>query len=74
MTLADNVHGAWEFLAIFGPTAVPFTQMQIDAGVMSTNPFDPNKNGVIPLPAAAWMGMSLLGGMGALRFIRRRKS
>ena len=27
---------------------------------------------VIPLPAAAWLGMSLLGGIGILRFARRR--
>ena len=28
---------------------------------------------VVPLPAAAWMGMSLLGGVGGVGYIRRRR-
>jgi hypothetical protein len=31
------------------------------------------EGGVVPLPAAAWMGMSLLGGVGGVGFFRRRR-
>ena len=30
-------------------------------------------NPVVPLPGAVWLGLSLLGGMGAISAIRRRK-
>ena len=32
-----------------------------------------NTTAVVPLPAAAWMGMSLLGGVGGVGFFRRRQ-
>jgi hypothetical protein len=32
-----------------------------------------NNFAVVPLPAAAWMGMSLLGGVGGVGFFRRRR-
>jgi hypothetical protein len=34
---------------------------------------DPTTTSVVPLPAAAWMGMSLLGGVGGVGFFRRRR-
>lgn len=34
---------------------------------------DPNPNVLVPLPAAAWMGVLLLGGMGGLRTLKKRR-
>jgi hypothetical protein len=38
-----------------------------------TNLNEPGYSAVVPLPAAAWMGMSLLGGVGGVGFFRRRR-
>ena len=38
------------------------------------NPGDPGNGVVVPVPAAAWMGLALLGGMGGMNLLRRRRN
>ena len=67
LTLGDQVNGGWILAALTaGGARVDITGV-IGNGIMRTAT-------VIPVPAAAWMGMSLLGGLGVTRLIRRKKA
>ena len=64
ITLSNTANGFWEYGAITNLSDLQVGQGLIMNGMMT----------FIPLPGAAWMGVSLLGGMGMLRLIRRKKS
>ncbi|MEM7529971.1 MAG: VPLPA-CTERM sorting domain-containing protein [Pseudomonadota bacterium] len=45
----------------------------IDGNVTVCNPFNFDPDPVVPLPAAAWMLLSALGGLAATRYVRQRR-
>ena len=68
VTLSNTANGFWEIGMITSTS-----DLQVGQGIVMNGMLLLPTGVVIPVPAAAWMGLSLLGGMGALRLIRRRK-
>ena len=68
ITLSDGANGFWEYGAISTTSDLQVGQGTILNGILLLP-----RGFVIPLPAAAWMGLSLLGGIGALRVLRRKQ-
>jgi fibro-slime domain-containing protein len=60
------VGGTYDFDLFFAERHMTQSNFRIDTSIALQQP-------AIPLPAAAWMGMSLLGGLGAIRRVRRRR-
>jgi len=68
VTLSNQAQGFWE-LGLISATS----DLQVGQGIIMNGMLLLPTGVVIPLPAAAWMGLSLLGGIGSLRLIRRKK-
>ena len=68
ITLSNLANGFWE-LGMITDTS----DLQVGQGIIMNGMLLLPTGVVIPLPAAAWMSLSLLGGLGTLRLIRRKK-
>ena len=68
VTLSNTANGFWE-LGLISDTS----DLQVGQGIIMNGMLLLPTGVVIPLPAAAWMGLSLLGGIGTLRLLRRKK-
>jgi hypothetical protein len=69
VALTDNAEGFWEMNFRMGLNS---QNIIVGGGSISSGQFVLPPSVIIPLPAAAWMGMALLGAIGVIRMRRRQ--